>query len=128
MAPLVLIVDDDSLLCSMLQIALKRNGYESHVALSGKEALEYLENNRVSLLLLDVMMADMDGFGVMQRVREHPVYHDLPIIMLTAHADPVTRQRGLAFGANDYLVKPVTPDKIVESIHAVMRTPDSDPL
>ncbi len=120
MAAHILIVDDDPLIGRLFQAALGKNGYRTTVALSGPAALAYLETNPVDAMLLDIMMADMDGIDVVTRIRQHPVHHGLPIVLLTARADEASRQRGLGAGANDYLVKPVAPDEVVQRIRLLL--------
>lgn len=120
MASSVLIVDDDPLLCNLLQVALRRGGIGSHVAYSGSAALEYLKEHPVDLVLLDILMADMSGFDVLEQIRQQPTHRKLPVIILTARADVSSRQRGMASGADAYLVKPVTPDKILDHIRTFL--------
>jgi PAS domain S-box-containing protein len=106
-APCVLIVDDTSSARKTLESLLKTEGYRMVFASSGAEALERAAEIRPDLILLDVMMPEMDGFEVCRRLRAAPVTFDVPIIMVTALDDRVSRLRGLEMGADDFLTKPI---------------------
>lgn len=121
MAERILIVDDDPLLCSLLRMALVRDGYETREIMSGGDALDYLAGtDAVDLVLLDVMMSDINGFEVMRRMRDLPQRAHTPVILLTARVDSASQQTGLAAGATEYLTKPITPDLLLERVRAVL--------
>ncbi|NPV67203.1 MAG: response regulator [Anaerolineae bacterium] len=109
----ILVVDDDPLLCRLFATTLEKHGYTAHIAYSGPSALEFLKAQPVDLVVLDIMMADMDGVDVIAQIRRNPAYLRLPIVVLSARADFASRQRGLIAGATDYLVKPITPDDLL---------------
>lgn len=92
MAGRILIVDDDPLLCSLLRMALNREGFETHEVFSGKAALEYLSGTLVDLVLLDVMMADFNGFDVLRMIKADPRLEQVPVILLTARGDGTSLQ------------------------------------
>lgn len=112
----ILIVDDDLLLCKLFSTTLEKHGYTAHVAYSGPDALEFLSTRPVDLVVLDIMMADMDGIDVIAQIRRNPAYLRLPIVVLSARADFASRQRGLIAGATDYLIKPIIPDDLLAYI------------
>src|SRR5512145_1549255 len=114
MAERILIVDDDPLLCSLLRMALRRDGYETDERFSGQAALEYLATNKPDLILLDVMMADMNGFDVVRKLRTNPDHDKIPVVFLTARVDAISQKTGMEIGVVDYLTKPITPDVLVE--------------
>lgn len=116
----ILIVDDDPLLCSLLKMALRREGYETHEVYSGRAALAYLDENTVDLILLDVMMADFNGFDVLRHLKADDRLSDLPVIFLTARVDGISQKTGIDIGAVEYLTKPITPDVLVERVEAVL--------
>lgn len=120
MAQRILIVDDDALMCKLLHIALSREGYDVHTVYSGPAALEYLGNHEVDLILLDVMMADVNGFEVMRRLKEDERHRHVPVILLTARVDAVSQRTGLDIGAAEYLTKPITPEKLAERVRVVL--------
>lgn len=120
MAERILIVDDDPLLCSLLRMALNREGFETHEVFSGKAALDYLADAVVDLILLDVMMADFNGFDVLRRLKADPRHERVPVIFLTARVDGTSQQTALDIGAVEYLTKPITPDTLVKRVRAVL--------
>lgn len=120
MAERILIVDDDSLLCDLLRMALRREKYETHEVYSGQAALEYLATNTVDLILLDVMMADLNGFEVVRRLQADDRLKAIPVVFLTARVDAISQKTGLDAGAVDYLSKPITPDILIERVRSVL--------
>lgn len=120
MAERILIVDDDPLLCKLLQITLTREGYETHEVFSGDDALNYLVETSADLILLDVMMADLNGFDVLRRLKDNPAISKIPVIFLTARVDAISQKTGLDIGAVEYLTKPITPDALVKRVRAVL--------
>jgi putative two-component system response regulator len=120
MAESVLIVDDDPLLCSLLRIALRREGYETHEVYHGQAALEYLQEQTVDLILLDVMMADINGFDVLRHLKADPALNQIPVIFLTARVDAISQRTGLNIGAVEYLTKPITPEVLISRVRAVL--------
>lgn len=120
MAERILIVDDDPLLCSLFDMTLKREGYETYVAYSGQASLDYLVDHRVDLILLDIMMADVNGFDVLRRLKSDPDFNAIPVILLTARVDAISQKTGMDIGAVEYLTKPITPDVLTERVKAVL--------
>jgi DNA-binding response OmpR family regulator len=104
----------------MLRLILVRAGFEVREAKDGYEALEQVEGKIPDLMLLDIMMPGMDGFTVCQTLREQESTADLPIIMLSARADPESVNTGLRVGATKYLTKPVTPDELTRHVREVL--------
>lgn len=120
MAHRVLIVDDDPLVGRLFGMGLSQHGFEADSVLSGLAALEYLDATPVDVLVLDVMMADMDGLDVIGAIRGNPALQHLPVILLSARADDRSRRRGINAGANVYLFKPITPEKLADVIREVL--------
>jgi CheY-like chemotaxis protein/PAS domain-containing protein len=110
----ILVVDDDMRNVFALSSVLEEQGLEILVARNGLEALEKLTAHpKTSLVLMDIMMPEMDGYEAMRRIRNDPNQRHLPIIALTAKAMRGDKDKCLAAGANDYLAKPVDPEKLV---------------
>lgn len=103
MSKRILIVDDEPRYLRLLEANLRTEGYEVATAQDGVQALDVFSAQPIDLVLLDVMMPRLDGFGVCQRLRE---FSNVPIVILTARGEEQDRVRGLDLGADDYLVKP----------------------
>jgi len=117
----VLVVDDEPTARTMLRLILVRAGFEVLEAQDGPEALEEIQRNVPDLMILDIMMPGIDGFEVCQILREQENTADLPIIMLSARADPESVNRGLLLGATKYLTKPVMPDDLTRHVREVLQ-------
>jgi DNA-binding response OmpR family regulator len=116
MAKRVLVVDDEPNIVMSLRFLMEREGLEVEVAPTGEAALQALERAPADLVLLDVMMPEIDGFEVCQRIRAHPAWAQTPIIMLTAKGRDVERDKGRALGADDYITKPFSTRELVARI------------
>src|SRR5262245_26635285 len=123
----VLIVDDDRRLHRLLAEYLEQNGFAVASAYDGPTALALLGREPIEAVLLDVMMAGMDGLEVCQRIRKKS---RVPVIMLTAKGDETDRVVGLELGADDYIAKPFGPRELLARLRAVLRRagpqPESD--
>jgi len=113
MAKRILIVDDDEMVLMALEELLKPEGYEIHAVSRGAEALKKLEEDGYDLLMLDVIMPEMDGFTLCRRIRENERYRDIPIVFLSAKSRDEDSVQGLEVGANLFLSKPISPDKLL---------------
>jgi OmpR family response regulator RpaB len=102
----ILVVDDEASIRRILETRLSMIGYDVVTAADGEEALDTFRNTDPDLVVLDVMMPKLDGYGVCQELRKES---DVPIIMLTALGDVADRITGLELGADDYVVKPFSP-------------------
>ncbi|MCB0986359.1 MAG: response regulator transcription factor [Acidimicrobiales bacterium] len=103
----------------MLEAALRHSGYEVHPASSGRAALDAVDVVRPALIVLDVMLPDLDGFAVCQRLRSNG--DRTPVLFLTARDSTEDKVRGLTLGGDDYLVKPFSLEELVARIDAVLR-------
>jgi two-component system KDP operon response regulator KdpE len=115
---LILVVDDEPRLTSMMRLNLETDGLRVQVASSGREALDALREEMPDLILLDVMMPNMDGFETLRRIR---VASQVPVIMLTAMNEENDRIKGLELGADDYVNKPFNYREVLSRIRAVLR-------
>ena len=120
----ILVVDDEASIRRILETRLTMIGYQVVTACDGDEALEVFHNIRPDLVVLDVMMPKLDGYGVCQELRKES---DVPIVMLTALGDVADRITGLELGADDYVVKPFSPKELEARIRCVLRRIDKDP-
>lgn len=114
----ILIVDDEPRYLRLLEANLKTEGYSVVTAADGLQAIEVFSAQPVDLILLDIMMPRLDGFGTCQRIRE---FSNVPIIMLTAKGEEQDRVKGLDLGADDYLVKPFSATELLARVRAVLR-------
>jgi len=114
----ILIVDDEEKIRSLVRLYLEREGFVVEEAEDGRVALEKFGVGRFSLLIVDLMMPDIDGWRVCREVRESSA---LPIIMLTARGEEFDRVLGLELGADDYLVKPFSTKELVARVKALLR-------
>ena len=114
----ILVVDDEERMVRFIRLNLEHDGYLVSEAFNGKQAIQKLREALPDLILLDVMMPDLDGFEVLEMVRE---ISNLPIIMLTAKGEEDDRIKGLEKGADDYVTKPFSPRELVSRVKAVLR-------
>jgi two-component system, OmpR family, response regulator CpxR len=114
----LLIVDDDRELCQLVTRFLVHEGFEISWAPTGEAGVERALAEDYSLIMLDVMMPDTNGFDVLRRIRQQS---RTPVLMLTAKGDTHDRIRGLEMGADDYLPKPFDPEELVARIRAILR-------
>jgi DNA-binding response OmpR family regulator len=113
---LILLVDDSMTTLTMVSARLQRMGYDVVTATRGEEALALALDRRPQLIVLDIEMPGLGGIEVSQRLRNAPSFADVPIILLTAHAEPEYVQAGLDAGANAYIVKPFSPQELATRI------------
>lgn len=118
MSETILVVDDKSNVQQLLSEFLTGHGYQVRLASNGKEALLALEERVPDLILLDIMMPEMDGYGFIHTMRQT---HDLPVIMVTAKQHEGDLIKGFELGADDYLIKPFKLSELLVRIKAVLR-------
>ena len=115
---LVLVVDDDIRMLRMMKRILELEGFQVLIANNGDSALKTFDKETPDLVLLDIMMPDMDGYAVCQRIRE---FSQVPIIMVTARGDDKEKVEGLDIGADDYVTKPFSARELAARVRAVLR-------
>ena len=114
----LLLIDDDSELCSLLEEFLKREGFSVSCEHDGHTGLEHALHPDIDLVVLDVMLPGLDGFEILRRLRQRS---KVPVLMLTARGEDVDRIVGLELGADDYLPKPFNPRELAARIRAILR-------
>lgn len=119
--PLMLVADDDPAMRALMSTILKSQGFEVAEAVDGVEALDQAQRLSPAVLLLDMEMPRLDGFGVLEALRRRLVGRAVPVIVVTAHDDPATEAKCIELGAEDYLTKPIQPSSLVVRIRAVLR-------
>jgi two-component system, OmpR family, alkaline phosphatase synthesis response regulator PhoP len=115
----ILAVDDERHIVRLVQVNLERAGYQVVTAFDGKEALEKVASEQPDLVVLDVMMPYLDGFGVLQELRKNNATRDLPVIMLTAKAQDADVFRGWQSGVDCYLTKPFNPMELISFVKRI---------
>jgi two-component system phosphate regulon response regulator PhoB len=121
MKPVILIIEDEAAIVTLLRYNLEKEGFEVVDAKDGEEGLMILSERQVDLVLLDWMLPYLSGIEVCRQIRRRPETRTLPIIMLTARGEEGDRVRGLNAGADDYVAKPFSPAEIIARIRAVLR-------
>ncbi len=114
----ILVVEDEPSIREVVCLYLERAGYTVLDAADGVRAVELLDSEKVDLVVLDLMLPEIDGFEITRYLRDQG---DTPIIMLTARREEVDRIAGLEMGADDYVVKPFSPQELVSRVRAVLR-------
>lgn len=114
----ILIVDDEKEIADLLEVYLANDGYQVHKFYNGLDALKCVETENIDLAILDVMLPDVDGFHICQKIRENHFY---PIIMLTAKVEDSDKIMGLTIGADDYITKPFNPLEVVARVKTQLR-------
>jgi two-component system phosphate regulon response regulator PhoB len=121
MRPLILIVEDEAPLVTLLRYNLEREGFAVQEAHDGEEALLHLREMTPDAVLLDWMLPRVSGLEICRQIRRVAGWRDLPVIMLTARGEEGDRVRGLDSGADDYIVKPFSPSELIARLRAVIR-------
>jgi DNA-binding response OmpR family regulator len=114
----ILVVDDDAHIAELIVLYLEKEGYETRVAKTGRQAVETFPKFSPHLVLLDLMLPEMDGYQVCRELRAMSA---IPVIMLTAKGETFDKVLGLELGADDYIVKPFEPKELVARVKAVLR-------
>ena len=121
MRPLVLIVEDEKPLVTMLRYNLEKEGFDVSTAGDGEEALIRIAERKPDVVLLDWMLPFVSGIEICRQIRRAPQTRTLPVIMLTARGEEGDRVRGLNSGADDYVVKPFSPSELIARLRALIR-------
>jgi len=117
----ILVVDDEPDITALVAYHLAKEGYRVATASSGPEAMKAAAEAAPDLIVLDLMLPGISGYDVLQELRRRPETRDMGVILLTARKDEVDRVKGLALGADDYVVKPFSPKELVLRAGAVLR-------
>ena len=117
----ILVIEDEKDIQELLQLYLKRDGYDVHIAKDGETGLRKASQERYDLVLLDLMLPHMDGLEICRNLRSQDQTADLPIIMITAKGEEADRIVGLEMGADDYITKPFSPREVLARVKAIFR-------
>ncbi|GAB0119767.1 phosphate regulon transcriptional regulator PhoB [Acidisoma sp. 7E03] len=125
--PLVLIVEDEAALMTMLRYNLEKQGFRVEEAGDGEEALSRINEVKPDMVLLDWMLPHLSGIEVCRQIRRRPATRELPVIMITARSEDQDAVRGLNTGADDYVTKPFSTEALVARMRALMRRSNTVP-
>lgn len=114
----ILVVDDEQSIANLIEVYLKNEGFTIYKFYNGQDALRCVQSEQLELAILDVMLPDIDGFTLCQKIREK---HNFPVIMLTAKEEEIDKITGLTLGADDYITKPFRPLELVARVKAQLR-------
>ncbi|MCX6165711.1 MAG: response regulator [Ignavibacteriae bacterium] len=124
----ILVVDDEKDIVDILKYNLeKENEFQVITAFDGKEALDKAVTEKPSLIILDIMMPELNGFDVCKRLKTNPITSKIPVIFLTAKENEIDEIIGLELGADDYIQKPISPRKVLARVKSVIRRTYSEP-
>ena len=116
----VLVVEDEPNIILSLEFLVKEAGYEVRVARDGEAALEAVAEATPDVVLLDLMIPKRDGYDVCQTIRANPAWKDVRIIMLTARGREAEKEKGLALGADDYIIKPFSTRELTQKLKQML--------
>jgi DNA-binding response OmpR family regulator len=114
----ILIVEDEPSIAEVVGLYLSRAGFQAQTAKDGRQAMSMLEKKIPDLVVMDIMLPEIDGLSLTRWLRDHS---NVPIIMVTARREEIDRIAGLEMGADDYVVKPFSPQELVSRVRAVLR-------
>lgn len=117
----IVLIEDERDIVELVRYNFRREGFEVESFLRGKDGLEYLRQNPVDLVLLDILLPDLDGIEICKRLRSDERLKALPVIFLTAKGEEIDRVLGLELGADDYVVKPFSPRELLARVKALLR-------
>ena len=121
----VLVVEDEEDIMEVIRFNLEKEGYEVNQALSGEKALQVIENNLPSLVLLDLMLPGINGLDLCRIFKQNDRTKAIPVIMLTAKSEDADIVAGLEMGAEDYITKPFSPSVLVARVRTILRRRES---
>ena len=117
----ILIVEDDIDIAQLISFNLERAGYQVGMCHDGREGLDKIFTDQPDLVVLDLMLPGMDGYGILREMQRDPRTHRTPVLMLTAKSQTEDRIRGLEMGADDYLTKPFSPKELLLRVQAIIK-------
>jgi len=117
----VLVVDDEEYIQHILNFSFGAEGYEVITAADGEEAVTVARSEKPDIIVLDIMMPKMDGYEACKQIKADPQTQNIPVILLTAKGREVDRKLGAEAGADDYVVKPFSPGRLIERVEGFIK-------
>lgn len=118
--PQILVVDDDIELLKLIAMLLRRIGAVSQTYFDGQEAVQYLHGHTPDLIILDLMLPEIDGFEILRQIRAQRRFDQVPVLILSAKADPNSIRRGLEEGADGYVTKPYIANSLIDRVRLLL--------
>ncbi len=116
----ILVVDDEVNIIQILEFSIGSEGYEVVTASNGEEAIDKARREQPDLIILDVMMPRIDGYEACRILKSNPITKNIPVVLLTAKGRDIDKRLGFEVGAADYIVKPFSPNKLVDRVHQLL--------
>ena len=116
----VLVVDDEVNITQILEFSIGSEGFDVITAQNGEEAIEKARREQPDLIILDIMMPKIDGYEACRILKANPLTRSIPVVLLTAKGRDIDKRLGMEVGATDYIVKPFSPNKLVERINQLL--------
>jgi two-component system alkaline phosphatase synthesis response regulator PhoP len=116
----ILVVDDEINITQILQFSIGAEGYEVITAQNGEEAIDKARREQPDLIILDIMMPRIDGYEACRILKANPLTKNIPVVLLTAKGRDIDKRLGREVGAIDYIVKPFSPNKLIDRIHKLL--------
>ncbi len=116
----ILVVDDEVNITQILEFSIGAEGYEVITAANGEEAIDKARREQPDLIILDIMMPKIDGYEACRILKANPLTKSIPVVLLTAKGRDIDKRLGYEVGATDYIVKPFSPNKLVDRIHQLL--------
>jgi len=120
-APLILVAEDDKKTLKLVGQVIQHGGYRAALATHGVSAVKLLKSARPDLILLDLRMPKMDGFQLLELLKKYPTSADIPVVVLTGSTALTDIDRALSLGVQDYLIKPISPRRLLAKINELLR-------
>jgi DNA-binding response OmpR family regulator len=117
----VLVIDDEEYIQHILNFSFGAEGYDVVTAADGEEGIKKAKSEKPDIIVLDIMMPKMDGYEACKRLKTDPNTKSIPVILLTAKGREVDRKLGSQAGADDYVVKPFSPGRLIERVEGMMK-------
>ena len=117
----VLVVDDEEYIQHILNFSFGAEGYEVVTASDGEEGVSKARDEKPDVIVMDIMMPKMDGYEACKQIKTDPQTKDIPVILLTAKGRDADRKLGSEVGADDYVVKPFSPGRLIERVEGIMK-------
>lgn len=124
--PMILIVEDNMETYELVRFVLRRNGYESFLAMNGRDGVNASVKQKPDLIIMDLAMPEMDGWTATKNIKSNPDTKSIPLIALTARATPNERIRALDAGCDEFLTKPIDFEELLETIAYWLQKPAND--